>query len=286
MDSGKSSEEYQFVDSGEVGDLPAGESAESKKTKASLGSNLLGAFKSQKIPPQTRVFVVAGIIVFLLIVKLLWSHFSASRPAISGAQHSASAALNPALPVPLAVSAPPAPAANLAVAQPQPSTGASADAANNSSIGLDDQSRADLDLLQNNYKNIQAEISSINSQIDVINGASNQLSAKVSDVYQTMNQISANLVQQSAVIQQLYAKISPPKTASSQKKSPVVLNRYFLQAIIPGRAWLIAANGTTMTVREGTFVDDYYGNIKSIDALRGQVLTSTGKIFQFSQQDS
>jgi len=61
--------------------------------------------------------------------------------------------------------------------------------------------------------------------------------------------------------------------------------QYFLQAIIPGRAWLISTNGDTVTVREGTRISSY-GVVRFIDAKRGRVLTSSGQVIRFSQEDS
>ena len=58
-----------------------------------------------------------------------------------------------------------------------------------------------------------------------------------------------------------------------------------MQAVIPGRAWLIANNGSTITVREGTPIPGY-GIAKIIDPIKGRVMTSSGKEIRFSQDDS
>ena len=58
-----------------------------------------------------------------------------------------------------------------------------------------------------------------------------------------------------------------------------------LQAIIAGRAWLVCSNGETLTVRQGTQVYNY-GEVRYIDAISGQVLTSSGQTITFSQEDS
>ncbi|HAF87135.1 MAG TPA: type IV secretion protein IcmG, partial [Legionellales bacterium] len=60
---------------------------------------------------------------------------------------------------------------------------------------------------------------------------------------------------------------------------------YYIKAVIPGRAWLIAANGSTLTVSEGTNIKGY-GMVKLIDSTQGRILTSSGRVIRFSQQDS
>ena len=60
---------------------------------------------------------------------------------------------------------------------------------------------------------------------------------------------------------------------------------YYIQAVIPGRAWIIATNGSTLTVREGTNIAGY-GIVRLIDPLDGRIVTSSGQIIRFSQEDS
>ena len=60
---------------------------------------------------------------------------------------------------------------------------------------------------------------------------------------------------------------------------------YYIQAVIPGRAWLIATNGSTLTVREGSTIPGY-GIVRKIDPNLGKVFMSTGKVIRFSQLDS
>ena len=60
---------------------------------------------------------------------------------------------------------------------------------------------------------------------------------------------------------------------------------YYIQAVIPGRAWLVSSQGLTITVREGTSVPGY-GIVKLIDPNQGRILTSSGRTITFSQQDS
>ncbi|MBA3536672.1 MAG: type IV secretion protein IcmG, partial [Tatlockia sp.] len=79
------------------------------------------------------------------------------------------------------------------------------------------------------------------------------------------------------------AKPKPVRRRLIVKSAPRLM--YFIQAIIPGRAWLIATNGSTITVREGTRIAGW-GVVKLIDPIQGRVLTSSGRIIRFSQRDS
>ena len=73
------------------------------------------------------------------------------------------------------------------------------------------------------------------------------------------------------------------KSVKRHKKGVVL--RYAVKAVIPGRAWLLASNGSTLTVRRGTPIQGY-GVVTGIDAVRGYVFTSYRKLIRFSQEDS
>jgi hypothetical protein len=55
---------------------------------------------------------------------------------------------------------------------------------------------------------------------------------------------------------------------------------YYVQAIIPGRAWLKNADGQVITVAPGDSVPGY-GTVATIDSQSGLVVTSTGTKFVF-----
>jgi intracellular multiplication protein IcmG len=109
---------------------------------------------------------------------------------------------------------------------------------------------------------------------------------KMAELNQVITQLNAKLETQSQVIERLTVRTAP------KPPKPRVLNgflnqrlKYYVQAVIPGRAWLIATNGATLTVREGTLISGY-GVVKLIDPTQGRVLTSSGRIIRFSQSDS
>lgn len=57
---------------------------------------------------------------------------------------------------------------------------------------------------------------------------------------------------------------------------------YFIQAIVPGRAWLSSNQGDYMTVQVGSELRGAYGTVRRIDANAGLIQTSTGKMVHFS----
>jgi intracellular multiplication protein IcmG len=141
-----------------------------------------------------------------------------------------------------------------------------------------------LSVLETNQQTLRAEMDSLNSQLGAINSNINQLTAKISQLNQNFTVLSSKVEQHSREITSIIAVRTKPKVRHVIIKTPPPPT-YFIQAIIPGRAWLIAQNGSTITVREGTRVAGY-GVIKLIDSKQGKVITSSGRVLRFSQQDS
>ncbi|KTD13336.1 type IVB secretion system protein IcmG/DotF [Legionella jamestowniensis] len=141
-----------------------------------------------------------------------------------------------------------------------------------------------LSALEVNQQNLRSEMDSLNSQLATINTNLNALATKIAQLNQTLTVIVTRVEEQSKEISVLTIRTKPKPVRKVVIKAPPPPS-YFIQAIIPGRAWLIAQNGSTITVREGTQVAGY-GVIKLIDSRQGRVLTSSGRVIRFSQQDS
>ncbi|ASQ45266.1 type IVB secretion system protein IcmG/DotF [Legionella clemsonensis] len=141
-----------------------------------------------------------------------------------------------------------------------------------------------LSALEVSQQNLRSEMDSLNSQLATINTNINTLTTKIAQLNQTLTVIVSRVEEQSKEISVLTVRTKPKPVRKVVIKAPPPPS-YFIQAIIPGRAWLIAQNGSTITVREGTQVAGY-GVIKLIDSRQGRVLTSSGRVIRFSQQDS
>lgn len=142
--------------------------------------------------------------------------------------------------------------------------------------------------LQSSEDKLNNDFASLNNQVTGISSSVGDLSNKVDQLSQAVNLLAAQLAEQSRQITLLTARqhdyVRVKKVSvTNQKVSQKLV--YFLQAVIPGRAWIISNAGNTLTVRDGSRVPGY-GVIKRIDPNEGRLLTSSGRIIVFSQLDS
>jgi intracellular multiplication protein IcmG len=60
---------------------------------------------------------------------------------------------------------------------------------------------------------------------------------------------------------------------------------YHVRAIVPNRAWLESDDGNTVTVKVGDRIYGY-GKVELISPKQGMVVTSSGAIIQYGENDS
>lgn len=146
--------------------------------------------------------------------------------------------------------------------------------------------RQKVDSIQMNQQNVQSQVSVINEQIGNVNTNVNNLAQQIAKLNETLINLGNQMSQQSQEISKLIERTRPKVVHRPlPPKRYLRPNVYFINAVIPGRAWLIGTNGSTLTVREGTKVPGY-GVIKLIDSMEGRILTSSGRVIRFSQEDS
>ncbi len=138
--------------------------------------------------------------------------------------------------------------------------------------------------IEQNQNNMQAQMQVINSQSLAFNSNISALSDKVNQLSQQVTQLSEVIQTQSQLMAVLKEKLKP-KPVKRVMINPIPTVKYYLQAVIPGRAWIIATNGSTLTVRQGSTIPGY-GIVKNINPIDGRVSTSSGQIIRFSQDDS
>ena len=140
--------------------------------------------------------------------------------------------------------------------------------------------------IETNQQNLQTQVSATNEQITTINNNVNNLTVQINRLNQAITDLTNQLSKQSEEISLLMER-TKPKRIRRIIRSPVLreLNIYYINAVIPGRAWLIGVNGSTLTVREGTKIPGY-GVVRLIDSMEGRILTSSGRVIKFSQEDS
>lgn len=144
--------------------------------------------------------------------------------------------------------------------------------------------KARMSSMEQNQTNLQEQVASINNQLSSISNNLNALTTKLTQMSQQLGQLNVEVQEQAQHMTLMKARLEPkPKVRKIYPRGPSVV--YYLKAVIPGRAWLVANNGNTLTVRVGSPIP-HYGVVRFIDAIQGRVLTSSGQLIRFSQDDS
>lgn len=256
-------DEYQFADldlmeSGSVDD----EASHQSNTNIKQNSD----FSAINPVKRNALIVIIGIVLMLVIYKFVGLFTTTSTKPVES-----SAIITPVAPAPETE----APIVPIQTPLPQSSS-------NTENAEELNQKLADLDM---NQQTIRTDVSNAASQLNGMNQSLVSLNAKLDSMSQTMMALSAKIEQQNSQIALLVAARTPPKPRPVVKRAVIPATVYYIQAVIPGRAWLTGANGSTLTVREGTNVSGY-GIVKLIDPAQGRVVTSSGRVIRFNQQDS
>ena len=138
---------------------------------------------------------------------------------------------------------------------------------------------------QSHNENIQSDIKAIRQQNSkILNELGKgqfgnqtsimQINNHLKNLNKKINQVSAEL----AKLKNVHTKTSSNNNnAASSANNQQNHQGYFVEAVIPGRAWLQAADGTTTTVSKGDTLPGY-GKVKSINSYSGTVKTTRGLI--------
>lgn len=158
-----------------------------------------------------------------------------------------------------------------------------------SSEQTDTDTSKKLNNIQQAQSNVESNIQAMNTQINNMNASLNEVATKMATLNASMLALNEKIDAQMREMQQMAMKKRP---APTRKRPPQGMGMrgmppmaYYIQAVIPGRAWLMSSNGSTLTVREGTVIPGY-GVVKLIDPEQGKVMTSSGRTIRFSQVDS
>ena len=135
--------------------------------------------------------------------------------------------------------------------------------------------------LQSQVRDLSSQMSNLRSNADTTTASLKLVAEQLSQLVATIG----NEAQKSAVLAEQIQQHQKNPFGATRMEAVVPQIQCALQAIIAGRAWLVCSNGETLTVRQGTQVYNY-GEVRYIDAISGQVLTSSGQTITFSQEDS
>ena len=261
-------QEYQYVDESGIDEDQqfSGNLGEKPKTNPESQKEYLSKINSIIQQPNIRrngLIAIAGLLFLIFILKYMGKDDISKKnanPPPSEATKINIASTNPMLQAP--------------VAEKLPST-------------VDQSNQADR--IANIEKNLQSNIESMQDKIAQLSSEVNTLATTNQALTQQMTDLASKLlVSQQALEELLAAKKAQPviaRQANINKPMPKKESlAYFVQAVIPGRAWLINSQGGTLTVRVGSKVPGW-GVVHRIDALQGRVTMSSGRIIAFTQAD-
>ena len=273
-DNDQYNDEYQFADldtiTPDAGDEEG--TSESNKEVPPPGERPPKEFSEPANIKRNALIVVVLVILIMVIYKLVGSFIAEKKSSPKPEVTQLKPATEPSPPVPVA----PAPA------QPAPSPVLPTSQENEPKIDI--QINQKLSTLEIGQQSMRTDLSSVPSKIEGLNTSLNTLVAKITDLNGVIANLNSKLDEQAREIERLTVRREVKKVHVARHRNSFSV-QYYIQAVIPGRAWLIATNGATLTVREGTTIPGY-GMVKLIDPNQGRVITSSGRIIRFSQEDS
>jgi intracellular multiplication protein IcmG len=150
----------------------------------------------------------------------------------------------------------------------------------------------ELNQLNSNQTALQNTVSGLNNQVSQLSNQLNTISANNQSLVQELAVIQNKLNLTTQALEELIAsqkskkQITPShvKYSRALKVAPIIeYQKYYIQAIIPGRAWLISSNGQTLTVTVGSKVPGY-GTVRKILPLEGRVVMSSSRVLKYNQE--
>ena len=270
-DNDQGNDEYQFNDMDPISPNAGYDEAGSVAGLNSSEEMMPGAVGERNIKKSVLIGV-AAVILILVVYKFIELKFLNKSIPIEP--------VTPTVVVPPAPPPPAPPVAEQAQIQIKPIMPVPVV----SSAGTEMKINQTLSTMEVSQESLRSDVTSVNNQLGAISNNLNLMMTKMTELNGVIASLSAKVDSQATVIQQLTVPKAQHKVHSVthyRDQRP----KFYLQAVIPGRAWLIATNGATLTVREGTPVAGY-GIVKLIDPNQGRVTTSSGQVIQFSQEDS
>lgn len=129
-----------------------------------------------------------------------------------------------------------------------------------------------LDNLRVSTQSLQNALRSLNQNMEKLNGT-------VRDLVDEVARQRSELTQVRSLAEEIkHANAEPSESPASQVN-------YYIQALIPGRAWIKnPSSATTLTVSENSRIAGY-GKVTLIDPQQGEIMTSSGRIIRFNPED-
>jgi len=120
-----------------------------------------------------------------------------------------------------------------------------------------------------------------------LQGQVQELTTVLNQTRTEQQQLNQSVIALSTQVQELTAEVkvlTHPKPVKIVKPAPAPVPlpviTYQLRAVVPGRAWVVGSDGQSHSVAVGDQIPQY-GNVQSIDADAGVVITTSGKTIKF-----
>lgn len=261
-DNDQNNDEYKFSELDSLDNESMGDSEQQIGGVNTKGS---GSFNEKK-DVRRNALIVVGLIIFALVMyKFIGYLFSGKseqvKPDIPTVANITPKAPTTIQPTPVSIK------------EPQPVVPA-----------VDPELKQKIAAIEITQQTFKSEVVSVGGQVRNLNDNINNLNTQITRLNQMIESLSNQVSRQSEEIKILRV-CNRPKPVKPITKHHIQRVIYYIKAVIPGRAWLIGSNGSTLTVREGTNIPGY-GVVRLIDSLQGRVLTSSGQVIKFSQDDS
>ena len=139
--------------------------------------------------------------------------------------------------------------------------------------------------IKTSQQGVRNQVNDLSNRMDVVSSEINELSNKIGSLNENMQQMMNEMHEQVEKLERARRMQAKKKKVVKRPMIKMPSVTWQVQAVIPGRAWLIGSNGSTITVRKGSDVKNI-GRVAAVDADHGKVYFTNGKTIQFSAEDS
>lgn len=142
---------------------------------------------------------------------------------------------------------------------------------------------------RSSVQEVITEMAKLRTEMDDLRSAVSGMRSSMQNLSEEMREQVALLSRQQQMIEALSKQQTQPKKPDTPKKvikkvlPPQPL--YYIEAMVPGRAWLKRTDGTTLTISVGDRLQSYDGVVARIDPITGQVLMSSGRMITYRPDD-
>jgi len=144
---------------------------------------------------------------------------------------------------------------------------------------------------QEQIATLESKNAELTEMIDKLKDQNQKSLDEMKQMQESMTKLAEETQRLHKAMYVLVSSAKKQKAAAKRKVTPtrrsittVKRSNYYVDAIIPGRAWLKDENGKTITVSIGDQISGY-GKVTTIDPVNGVVTTSNGTRFEYGIQE-